>query len=206
MLDSMRSRNISERPINQFITQAIRGIKRRLRPVDKPCWEMHRDVLNALLPPHGTNRVERDYWEKRGSSEKSNQEVLWLDPDFQAVEGKHITYLWGLCRGKAVLDVGAGWGRFGVKLRGSYQAYTGLEQSNSMIARGPKNIKLVHGSAINMPFRIESFDVAFMVICLSSVHRNVFAIYNEAMRCLKPGGVFVILESDISVVFEKPTP
>src|SRR5437588_3663485 len=126
--------------VRQLISRCYRGLVRRLpflrHQVDKPAKEIHHALLKALLPPRRTSRVEKEYWEKRGGSDQSDQAVVWGDPAFEAYEAKHVSYLSGLSHDKDVLDVGAGWGRMGIKLRGTYRSYTGLEQSASMIARG----------------------------------------------------------------------
>jgi len=192
--------------LKHFFTRSYRKAKDVLlrQQVDKPIRKMHADLLSSLLPGHATDRTEKKYWEERGRTAVSDEDVLWRDPRFRTVEDKHVSYLLGICQNKDVLDVGAGWGRFGIKLRGSYRNYTGLEQSSSMIARGPKSLNLVQGSGDAMPFADASFDVIFMVICISSVYRKLFRIYDESIRCLRTNGVFAILEPNVTVIFEKP--
>lgn len=70
-------------------------------------------------------------------------------------------------------------------------------------ARLPKNIVLVKGSALNIPFAKESFDVVLMEMLLHHLIgrsvgesiNNVQLAINEGVRVLKPGGKLIIVES-----------
>jgi len=63
---------------------------------------------------------------------------------------------------------------------------------------GTKNVSFVEGDAASMPFEDASFDVvgisfAFRNITFRNPHTKEYL--KETLRCLKPGGKFVIVES-----------
>lgn len=161
-------------------------------------------MLSSMHPLKKTELVSADYWETRGSGAEDNKSVVWRNPNFDIVERKHCDYLSTICRGKDILDIGAGWGRFGEKLAGVYKSYTGIERSSSMAARAPAGVKVHVGSGTEMPFQSEQFDVAFMVMCMGVlVEKDSSKIYHEAMRCLRKDGVFVILQAYATTIFER---
>ena len=109
---------------------------------------------------------------------------------------------------RKVMDLGTGTGDMAVRIaRKSPEAeVVGYDFSPTMlqVARqkaerfGVNNLSFVEGDAASMPFDDASFDVvgisfAFRNITFRNPHTKEYL--NETLRCLKPGGKFVIVES-----------
>ena len=101
-------------------------------------------------------------------------------------------------RSLGVVDVGCGTGDFVRMLREmGYENARGIEYDQRLI---PDDMKehIDQGSAMSLPYTEASVDV----ICFFNVLHHLLdvdqyhATMNEVDRCLKPGGVLVILEPD----------
>lgn len=101
-----------------------------------------------------------------------------------------------LTRGATVLDIGTG---TGIALQVFSHAFegsrlTGCDRSTGMIRVARSRIpaaRFVTADAVRLPFRDSSFDVATASFVLSHL-RNYEAGLMEAVRVLKPGGVFAM--------------
>jgi len=109
---------------------------------------------------------------------------------------------------RRVMDLGTGTGDMAVRIaRKSPQAeVVGYDFSPTMleVARrkagrfGTTNVSFVEGDAASMPFEDNSFDAvgisfAFRNITFRNPHTKEYL--KETLRCLRPGGKFVIVES-----------
>lgn len=92
----------------------------------------------------------------------------------------------------AVLDIGAGAGELNrYSLRGKVQHLVGVDL-DPRVVRNPLLDRGVLGSAYNLPFEKESFDIAFAIYVLEHIE-DPPRFVREVHRVLKPGGAFVCL-------------
>ncbi len=101
----------------------------------------------------------------------------------------------GDLRGRSVLDVGCGTGRFVAALAERYRARpAGVDPSAAMleVARRtvPAGLELVLGTAEELPFADDSFEAVTMVLVVHHVDRA--RAFPEVRRVLAPRGRFVI--------------
>ena len=109
---------------------------------------------------------------------------------------------------RKVMDLGTGTGDMAVRIarKSPESEVVGYDFSPTMlqVARrkaerfGVNNLSFVEGDAASMPFDDATFDVvgisfAFRNITFRNPHTKEYL--NETLRCLKPGGKFVIVES-----------
>jgi SAM-dependent methyltransferase len=89
---------------------------------------------------------------------------------------------------KSGVEIGVGSGRFATPLGIKY----GLEPSGKMreIAED-KGIEVLDGTAENLPYKSNSFDLVLMVTTICFLDDTVKA-FSEVYRVLEPGGFFVI--------------
>ena len=109
-----------------------------------------------------------------------------------------------------VLDIATGTGDLAINLaKTGASKIVGLDLSEGMLAVGRKKIadqklsekiEMVQGDSENLPFEDNSFDaitVAFGVRNFENLKKGL----EEILRVLKPGGVFVILETSVPTKF-----
>lgn len=108
---------------------------------------------------------------------------------------------------KTILDIATGTGDLAIQLATSTKAsrIIGLDISEGMLDVGRKKvtqkqldnrIELVLGDSENLPFENDTFDaitVAFGVRNFETLEKGL----SEIKRVLKPGGIFVILETSV---------
>lgn len=104
----------------------------------------------------------------------------------------------GLEPGMRAVDVGVGTGlvaRQAARILGDPAAVTGVDPSPGMLrnAQVPVGVKLVEGSAENIPFPDNSFDFLSMGYALRHIS-DLSVAFKEFHRVLKPGGRICILE------------
>ncbi len=110
----------------------------------------------------------------------------------------------------AALDIATGTGDLAVSLaQAGVPRVVGLDLSEGMLALGRKKIaqknlseriEMVQGDSENLPFDENSFDavtVAFGVRNFENLEKGLA----EIRRVLKPGGIFVILETSVPTKF-----
>jgi ubiquinone/menaquinone biosynthesis C-methylase UbiE len=113
--------------------------------------------------------------------------------------------LLGLQPGDGVLDVACGPGHFSrafARAVGDSGLVVGLDASRTMLERGSaelrrsalRNLVLVRGSALELPFIDDSFDA---VCCFAALHlfEDPFAGLDEMRRVLTPGGRIALMTS-----------
>jgi SAM-dependent methyltransferase len=115
-----------------------------------------------------------------------------------ADEHRIARLLLGLGPGDGVLDVACGPGNFSrefARTVGETGLVVGIDASRPMLERavreaptaGVDNLAFVHGDAVRLPFRDQSFDA---VCCFAALHlfENPFEALDQMRRVLTPGG------------------
>jgi SAM-dependent methyltransferase len=126
---------------------------------------------------------------------------LAVGGEFNAV-GKleyHLLRSLGLSGGHLVIDVGCGSGRLAQQLVGDKTIrYVGtdvaprlLESAKALTARNDWEFHLVEGICIPCPDSVADF-VTFFSVLTHTTHIESFRYFQEAARCLKPGGYVVV--------------
>jgi SAM-dependent methyltransferase len=108
----------------------------------------------------------------------------------------------GICpRREAALDFGCGAGRLTGALRGHFDAVTGVDVSEPMLARaqdllaGQPGCRLVHNERADLAvFPDDSFDLVYSGLVLQHMPRGLAEAYlSEFIRVVRPGGAVVVL-------------
>lgn len=123
---------------------------------------------------------------------------------------KKVVNLVGNTNPDAVLDIATGTGDLAINLtKTGAKKIVGLDLSEGMLAVGrkkisekklSKQIQMVQGDSEALPFEDSSFDaitVAFGVRNFEDLEKGLSEIY----RVLKPGGIFVVLETSVPTKF-----
>ena len=101
-------------------------------------------------------------------------------------------------KGKYILDVGCGYGWLEeVFIKRGAKKVVGIEISEDFINKAKdrkiKNVLFKKASALNIPYRKETFDVAVSFEVLEHIPSNSeIKMFEEVFRVLKPGGIFYL--------------
>lgn len=99
---------------------------------------------------------------------------------------------------KTILEVGSGTGYWLNLLHQVTSQLYGLDFSAGMISQAknqPAPLKLIRGTATQIPYQAESFDLLY---CVDAIHHfgDHAAFVDEAFRVLKPGGALAVIGHD----------
>ena len=138
------------------------------------------------------------------ANEATLRAYLYLEDGYQ----KHLSVLklfLGDLRGKLILDVGCGTGgmcvaftREAIKAVG-IDLFSGIESNDATIARVraacyDTSLALCRGRAQVLPYRAGAFDAVVSIGMLEHIldKQTRAAVFREAMRVLKPGGILFV--------------
>ncbi len=146
----------------------------------------------ALLTPELRARIQSSFDESAGDEEHF---PTTIDPRIYHV--KVIREHLGALRGKKVLDVGCGKGRFGrVILEQEPEAELwGLDISEEMLRFAPEKMQTRAGSMTELPFADEFFDGAYATESLEHAVEIDKAV-SEICRVVKPGGRIAVIDKN----------
>jgi len=98
------------------------------------------------------------------------------------------------CHGKIVLDIGGGMGRFAEELRKKSFTVTVVDIDRQLLEYGAsrhKHVRFVHGDALRLPFKDNTFDEVVMEQIIEHIPEQRRAVA-EAHRVLRKGGRLII--------------
>ncbi len=146
----------------------------------------------ARLTPELRARIQASFDE---SSRNEEHFPSTIDPRIYHV--KLIREHLGDLRGKRVLDVGCGKGRFARVFREQEPAVEiwGLDISEEMLRYVPEGIQTRAGSMTELPFDSDSFDGAYATESLEHAVEIEKAVA-EICRVVKPGGRIAIIDKN----------
>lgn len=98
-------------------------------------------------------------------------------------------------RGRRVLDLGCGKGRFARRLAEGGAEVVGIDLSAAMLAEAEDGFGRVRGSARRLPFAAATFDAVIAVEVFEHL-AAIDAVLNEVRRVLRPGGIVAIVDKN----------
>jgi ubiquinone/menaquinone biosynthesis C-methylase UbiE len=148
--------------------------------------------LPAVLTPELRSRIQSSF---DAASADDEHFPSTIDPGIFHV--KLICEHLGDLRGKRVLDVGCGKGRFAriVKERQPEAEVWGLDISEAMLSFVPAEIRTRAGSMTELPFEDGWFDAAYATESLEHAVEVEKAVA-ELCRVVKPGGRIAIIDKN----------
>ncbi|AYC29386.1 demethylmenaquinone methyltransferase [Paenisporosarcina cavernae] len=143
-------------------------------------------------------KISTDY-DKMNSVISFQQHKKWREDTMERMNVQKGSHAIDVCCGTADWTVAL------AKDTGSTGKVIGLDFSQNMLAVGQEKVKefeqvtLVHGNAMALPYEDNSFDFATIGFGLRNVP-DYLQVLKEMHRVLKPGGMFVCLETSQSEI------
>ena len=92
-----------------------------------------------------------------------------------------------------ILDIGCGTGKYGAELKQRNFTVKGIDKSPHQIEEAKKNIVAYVGSACELPFSDDSFDICLMIMMLHQLTQEEREkAFKETYRVLCPNGRLII--------------
>jgi len=111
---------------------------------------------------------------------------------------------------QSILDIATGTGDLAIQMAGTgAKRIVGLDLSEGMLSVGRKKIaakdlnieiEMIQGDSENLPFENDSFDAITVAFGVRNFE-NLKLGLSEIFRVLKPGGIFVVLETSVPTKF-----
>lgn len=126
-------------------------------------------------------------------------------------DGKVFDFLLPYLKGRSVLDLGCGTGKYLRLLAPHVRAITGLDAAQAQLAIARRNtansgnVTLVHGDALTAPLPLARYDAVIACWMLGTVvdETRRRAILDRARSILSPGGIIFLVENNSSGAFEE---
>lgn len=157
---------------------------------------------------------EGDAWFERNKSYIENQE----NTEWNVAEGcrlfSDILYNMKYFRGgvENVLEIGSSFGYNLMYLEQKYPwKYTGIEPSAKAVEYGNKlaeekglNISLVRGTADELPFEDDSFDIVMLGFCMYNLDRRyIYKAIGEIDRIVRKNGLVAVWDFDTRIPYKR---
>jgi SAM-dependent methyltransferase len=144
------------------------------------------------------NKHECEFYAK--FCEATSVDSVMVEPAFAAptaLENRYILRKLGSLKGKAVLDVGCGFGeasvmfaKLGARVTATDLSPENLEFTRRLARHHDVSVETILGEAESLDFPREAFDVVYVANCIHHISdRQRF--YEQVHSCLRPGGVMV---------------
>ena len=141
-------------------------------------WWIKRNKMKKFSVKEGYNKIAEEY------DKLYNVAILTEQPKFLKLIGN--------VRGKKVLDIGCGTGRYSIELTKKGATVTGVDISEKMLEIARKKSKKLkinfkRANATNLPFKDNEFDLVISALAIEHVKDYKKAI-SEMIRVCKPNG------------------
>jgi ubiquinone/menaquinone biosynthesis C-methylase UbiE len=154
----------------------------------------------------------REFWNKTAKEFGRNGYSAVLFPSSRGVLNWYTDWLqrnalkkiFGELKGKRILDVGCGVGRWSIQLAAVAEHVVGVDFARGMVGiakdraieRAPGNVDFVLASAHSLPFSSRSFDASLSVTVLQHIvdEKQLVEALSEIARIAKIGGRIILLE------------
>ena len=151
---------------------------------------------------HAVFETISDNYDQMNSVISFQQHIKWRKKTMKAMNVQ---------KGSQALDVCCGTGDWSIALAeavGPNGKVTGLDFSENMLTVGEekvkklglKNVELIHGNAMELPFQDNTFDYVTIGFGLRNVP-DYDQVLREMYRVVKPGGLVVCLETSQPTLF-----
>ena len=148
---------------------------------------------------------EAEFWEREEVVNRTATDQENVSRPNNSLEKPILLELLGEVAGKHVLDLGCGYGNFGLELlEAGCASYVGLESSTRMVQVGEKTFqgrsgRIVHTRIEDWDYPSEQFDLVVSRLALHYV-ADLGRVFRNAYRSLKPTGriIFSILHPVIT--------
>ena len=151
---------------------------------------------------HAVFETISDNYDQMNSVISFQQHIKWRKKTMKAMNVQ---------KGSQALDVCCGTGDWSIALAeavGPNGKVTGLDFSKNMLTVGEekvkklglKNVELIHGNAMELPFQDNTFDYVTIGFGLRNVP-DYDQVLREMYRVVKPGGLVVCLETSQPTLF-----
>jgi SAM-dependent methyltransferase len=153
-----------------------------------------------VIPQTTADAAARTYWD-RAADEYQAEHGSFL------AGGTHASFVWGpegateadlrllgpaaALPGAHVLEVGCGAAQCSTWLRSQKAHALGLDLSAAQLGHAAPSTPVVAGSAVALPFRADSFDLAFSAYGAVQFVADLDQLLAEVHRVLRPGARFV---------------
>ena len=155
--------------------------------------------------------LKKDRLGAKSSIYNNKSEVYELFSLSQDKPDKITKFLSPLIKGKIVLDMGCGTGKFIPKLAHLSKFYWAIDISSSQLkfakikANKLDNVKIIKASAEKIPLESNSVDILLSSWFIGSIHNLKLRrkIISEARRVIKEGGSIYFIENNVGGDYKK---
>ncbi|MEM6960323.1 MAG: methyltransferase domain-containing protein [Myxococcota bacterium] len=163
----------------------------------------HQDAAHRVspVPEPPAYRIDR--------FENAEDEVHRLKAQAEVVFRREVQLLrqLGLPESGRVLDVGCGPGfvTAGIAAQNPSLSVFGVELDTTALGVAQGRVTYVHGSALSLPFRTDSFDFIWARYVLRHIP-EVAKVVTEMLRVVRPGGRIAVIDMDDQTLLVDPVP
>ncbi len=148
------------------------------------------------------SRVTRSHAQARASYDRLSRWYDWLEGGWENGPRRLGLDLLQLKAGEKLLEIGCGTGTSLLEVpsqgcaAGIDLSFSMLRMAHDRLVKAGKDLKLVEGDALRLPFPSGTFDLVFMAFTLELMDTpEIPAVLGEVRRVLQPGGRLGIVSS-----------